>query len=160
VAIVEDELSLVFSALADPTRRAILERLAHGDATVNQLAEPFAMTQQAVSKHLKVLERARLISRTRTGQSRPSVLDTEHLDAAAGWIARHRQIWADRHDRLDEHLPRVLASERTCGKGGFKRAGGRTAPTALSDPGPPSVRRSWWCETGAGCGIEEFCDHE
>jgi DNA-binding transcriptional ArsR family regulator len=104
MAVVEDELSLVFSALADPTRRAILERLARGDATVNQLAEPFTMTQQAVSKHLKVLERARLISRTRTAQSRPCVLETVRLDAAVGWIARHRQVWADRHDRLDEHL--------------------------------------------------------
>ena len=84
--VIEDELSLVFAALADPTRRAILDRLALGDATVNQLAEPFAMTQQAVSKHLKVLERASLISRTRSAQSRPCVLDTEHLDAAAGWI--------------------------------------------------------------------------
>jgi DNA-binding transcriptional ArsR family regulator len=104
MAVVDDELSVVFSALADPTRRAILERLARGDATVNQLAEPFAMTQQAVSKHLKVLEGARLISRTRTAQSRPCVLEAVPLDAAAGWIARHRQIWADRHDRLDEHL--------------------------------------------------------
>jgi DNA-binding transcriptional ArsR family regulator len=104
MAVVEDELSLVFSALADPTRRAILERLADGDATVNQLAEPFAMTQQAVSKHLKVLEHARLISRTRTAQSRPCVLETARLDAAAGWIERHRQVWADRHDRLEEHL--------------------------------------------------------
>jgi len=104
VTIVEDELSLVFSALADPTRRAILARLAEGDLTVNQLAEPFAMTQQAVSRHLKVLERARLISRTRTAQSRPCALDAEHLDEAASWIARHRQIWIDRHDRLDEHL--------------------------------------------------------
>jgi DNA-binding transcriptional ArsR family regulator len=112
VVIVEDELSLVFSALADPTRRAILERLAQGDATVNQLAEPFAMTQQAVSKHLKVLERARLISRTRAAQSRPCVLDTEHLDAAASWIARHRQIWTDRHDRLDEHLAALKAGRR------------------------------------------------
>jgi DNA-binding transcriptional ArsR family regulator len=103
-SVVEDELSLVFSALADPTRRAILERLAGGDATVNQLAEPFAMTQQAISKHLKVLERARLISRTRSAQSRPCALDAVRLDAAAGWIARHRQIWADRHDRLDQHL--------------------------------------------------------
>ncbi len=98
--VIEDELSLVFAALADPTRRAILDRLALGDATVNQLAEPFAMTQQAVSKHLKVLERASLISRTRSAQSRPCVLDTEHLDAAAGWIDGHRQVWADRHDRL------------------------------------------------------------
>jgi DNA-binding transcriptional ArsR family regulator len=112
MAVVEDELSLVFAALADPTRRAILERLAHGEATVNQLAEPFAMTQQAVSKHLKVLERAHLISRTRTAQSRPCVLDAEHLDVAAGWIARHRQVWADRHDRLDEHLAALQAERR------------------------------------------------
>jgi DNA-binding transcriptional ArsR family regulator len=112
MAVVEDELSLVFAALADPTRRAILERLAHGEATVSQLAEPFAMTQQAVSKHLKVLERAHLISRTRTAQSRPCVLDAEHLDVAAGWIARHRQVWADRHDRLDEHLAALQAEQR------------------------------------------------
>jgi len=111
MTVAEDELSLVFSALADPTRRAILERLASGDATANQLAEPFAMTQQAVSKHLQVLERARLISRTRIAQSRPCVLDTEHLDAAAGWIARHRQVWADRHDRLDEHLTALHAEQ-------------------------------------------------
>ncbi|HKT06092.1 MAG TPA: metalloregulator ArsR/SmtB family transcription factor [Rugosimonospora sp.] len=100
----EDELSLVFSALADPTRRAILARLARGDATVNELAEPFAMTQQAVSKHLKVLERARLISRTRTAQSRPCALDAVRLDDAVAWIARHRKVWADRHDRLEQHL--------------------------------------------------------
>ncbi len=105
MAVIEtDELSLVFSALADPTRRAILERLARGNATVNQLAEPFAMTQQAVSKHLKVLEKARLISRMRQAQARPCALDTVRLDAAAGWIAEHRQVWADRYDRLDEHL--------------------------------------------------------
>lgn len=102
--VVEDELSLVFAALADPTRRAILERLARGEATVHQLAEPFRMTQQAVSKHLKVLERAQLISRTRAGQSRPCALDAVRLEQAAGWIERHRRIWADRHDRLAEHL--------------------------------------------------------
>lgn len=102
--VVEDELTQVFSALADPTRRAILERLAQGEATVNQLAEPFAMTQQAISKHLKVLERAQLISRTRTAQARPCVLEPDNLDAAVGWIARHRQVWADRHDRLEDHL--------------------------------------------------------
>ena len=112
VAVVEDELSLVFSALADPTRRAILERLARGDAAVNQLAEPFAMTQQAISKHLKVLERARLISRTRSAQFRPCVLNTDRLAAAAGWIARHRQVWADRHDRLEEHLTALRAARR------------------------------------------------
>ncbi|GAB2970017.1 metalloregulator ArsR/SmtB family transcription factor [Amycolatopsis acidiphila] len=104
MVVVEDELSLVFSALADPTRRAILARLALGEATVNQLAEPFDMTQQAVSKHLKVLEQARLISRTRAAQSRPCVLETVRLDAAAEWIERHRRVWADRHDRLAEHL--------------------------------------------------------
>jgi DNA-binding transcriptional ArsR family regulator len=112
MAVVEDELSLVFSALADPTRRAILERLARGDATVNQLAEPFAMTQQAVSKHLKVLEHARLITRTRTAQARPCVLEAVRLDAAASWIARHRQTWADRHDRLDKHLAALQAKQR------------------------------------------------
>jgi Predicted transcriptional regulator len=116
MAVVEDELSLVFSALADPTRRAILERLASGDATVNQLAEPFAMTQQAVSKHIKVLERARLISRTRAAQARSCVLNAEHLDRAADWIARHRQIWADRHDRLDEHLTALQAEQRRDGE--------------------------------------------
>lgn len=104
-----DELSLVFAALADPTRRAILERLARGDATVNQLAEPFAMSQQAVSKHIKVLEKARLVQRTRAAQARPCVLDTVRLDAAAGWIAEHRRVWAERYDRLDEHLARLGA---------------------------------------------------
>lgn len=110
MAVVEDELSVVFAALADPTRRAILERLARSDATVNQLAEPFPLTQQAVSKHLKVLEHARLISRTRTGPARPCVLEGAHLDAAVGWIARHRQVWADRHDRLEEHLAALTAT--------------------------------------------------
>ena len=112
MAVVEDELTLVFSALADPTRRAILERLAEGDATVNQLAEPFAMTQQAVSKHVKVLEHARLISRTKAAQSRPCVLETVRLDAAVGWIERHRQIWSDRHDRLEEHLAALRTRRR------------------------------------------------
>src|SRR5262245_42833713 len=104
MTVIEDELSLVFSALAAPTRRAILERLAKGDATVNQLAEPFAMTQQAISKHLKVLERAQLITRGRSAQSRPCALDTIRLDEAAEWISRHRRIWAGRHDRLERHL--------------------------------------------------------
>jgi DNA-binding transcriptional ArsR family regulator len=112
MAVMTDELSLVFSALADPTRRAILERLARGDATVNELAEPFEITQQAVSKHLQVLERARLVSRSRTGATRPCALDAEHLEQAAGWIARHRQVWADRHDRLDEHLARLQDAGR------------------------------------------------
>ena len=109
--VLDDDLSLVFAALADPTRRAILERLARADATVNELAEPFAMSQQAVSKHLKVLEQARLISRTRAAQARPCVLETERLDEAVDWVARHRQVWADRHDRLAQHLAGLRRDE-------------------------------------------------
>jgi DNA-binding transcriptional ArsR family regulator len=115
VAVVGDELSVVFSALADPTRRAIVERLARGNATVNQLAEPFALTQQAVSKHIQVLERASLVTRTRAGQTRPCVLNTQHLDKVTGWIERHRQMWADRHDRLAEHLI-IVQEERRHGR--------------------------------------------
>lgn len=111
--VLDDDLSLVFAALADPTRRAILERLARADATVNELAEPFAMSQQAVSKHLKVLEQARLISRTRAAQARPCVLETERLDEAVDWVARHRQVWADRHDRLAQHLDDLRRGEGT-----------------------------------------------
>ena len=101
---VDDGLTATFAALADPTRRAILTRLAAGEATVNQLAEPFALTQQAVSKHLKVLERAGLISRSQVAQSRPCRLEPAHFDAVAGWIDRHRRLWHERYDRLDEHL--------------------------------------------------------
>lgn len=108
MAVVQDELSLIFGALADPTRRAILERLVRdGDATVNQLAAPFAMTQQAISKHLQVLERARLITRGRAAQARPCAVDAERFDSAADWIERNRQLWADRHDRLAAHLRRL-----------------------------------------------------
>jgi DNA-binding transcriptional ArsR family regulator len=104
VTAVEDRLSLTFAALADPTRRSIVERLVHGALTVNELAEPFAMTQQAISKHLKVLERAGLISRSRTAQSRPCALHPAQLDDAVDWISRHQRVWAERYDRLDEHL--------------------------------------------------------
>lgn len=110
--VAEDRLSMIFAALADPTRRSIVERLANGALTVNELAEPFAMTQQAISKHVKVLERAGLVSRGRAAQSRPCALHTQELDDAVGWIARHRQIWAERYDRLDEHLA-TLRTERT-----------------------------------------------
>jgi DNA-binding transcriptional ArsR family regulator len=104
MTVVDDRLSRTFAALADPTRRAILARLAGGEATVSQLAEPFALTQQAVSKHVKVLQRAGLISRSRAAQSRPCRLEPEQLDSAVEWIERHRQVWADRLDRLDDHL--------------------------------------------------------
>jgi DNA-binding transcriptional ArsR family regulator len=107
-----DQLSGTFAALADPTRRAILSRLANGDATVNELAEPFALTQQAVSKHLKVLERAGLISRGRAAQSRPCRLELAQFDDAAEWIDRHRQLWHERYDRLDEHLSTLDADRK------------------------------------------------
>lgn len=104
MTVTDDHLSRTFAALADPTRRAILARLAGSEATVSQLAEPFTMTQQAISKHLKVLELAGLISRSRTAQYRPCRLEPQQLDTAAEWIADHRQVWADRFDRLDDHL--------------------------------------------------------
>jgi DNA-binding transcriptional ArsR family regulator len=102
-----DQLSKTFAALADPTRRAILERLADGEATVNELAEPFAMSLQAVSKHLKVLEHAGLISRGRSAQWRPARFTGRPLVGAADWIERHRQFWEVGFDRLDEHLQRI-----------------------------------------------------
>jgi DNA-binding transcriptional ArsR family regulator len=102
-----DELSATFAALADPTRRAIVARLADGDATVTELARPFALTQQAISKHLQVLERAGLITRTRAAQRRPCSLQPERLESAASWIDQNRALWADRYDRLDAHLARL-----------------------------------------------------
>jgi DNA-binding transcriptional ArsR family regulator len=99
-----DQLSTTFAALADPTRRAILARLAQGEATVNQLAEPFPITMQAVSKHLKVLERAGLITRGRSAQLRPSRLQGEALREAAEWLSDYRGFWEESFDRLGEHL--------------------------------------------------------
>ena len=106
-----DELTATFAALADPTRRAILTRLSAGEATVNQLAQPFALTQQAISKHVKVLERAGLISRSRAAQARPCRLEAARFDDAAAWIDRHRQMWRERYDRLDEHLAALQAGD-------------------------------------------------
>src|SRR5262245_42322188 len=106
-----DTLSITFAALADPTRRAILARLAGGDATVNELAEPFAMSLQAISKHVKVLEHAGLVSRGRHAQFRPVHLDAGALDPAVDWIERHRQIWNDRYDRLDAHLREIQRTQ-------------------------------------------------
>ena len=99
-----DQLTVTFAALADPTRRAILARLSQGDATVNELAAPFPMTLQAVSKHLKVLERAGLILRGRTAQLRPSRLQGAALKEVADWVAEYRSHWDESFDRLDEHL--------------------------------------------------------
>jgi DNA-binding transcriptional ArsR family regulator len=105
-----DELSVTFAALADPTRRAILTRLAAGEATVSQLAAPFALTQQAVSKHIKVLERAGLISRSRAAQARPCRIEPAQFENAAEWIGRHRRMWHERYDRLDKHLAALQAA--------------------------------------------------
>ena len=102
-----DQLSTTFAALADPTRRAILARLADGEATVNELAEPFPMTLQAVSKHLKVLARAGLIARGRSAQLRPSRLQGEALREVAAWVADYRGFWDESLDRLDEHLHEI-----------------------------------------------------
>lgn len=100
----DDQLDVLFGALADPTRRAILSRLARGEATVTELAEPFAMSMPAVSKHLKVLERAGLISRGRLAQQRPCRLEAAPLASVAEWVQTYRRFWEDSFDRLDDHL--------------------------------------------------------
>ncbi|GLC25745.1 ArsR/SmtB family transcription factor [Roseisolibacter agri] len=103
-------LDATFAALADPTRRAILARLATGEATVTELAEPFAMSQPAISKHLKVLERAGLISRGRDAQRRPCRLEVGPLDEATAWIERYRELWAANYQRLDALLGELRAA--------------------------------------------------
>lgn len=99
-----DPLSSTLFALADPTRRAILARLAAGEASVGEIAAPFAMSQPAISKHLKVLERAGLISRGRVAQSRPCRLEAAPMRELAGWLERYRGFWEERFDRLDAYL--------------------------------------------------------
>ncbi|WP_225729634.1 MULTISPECIES: helix-turn-helix transcriptional regulator [unclassified Nocardia] len=101
------DVSRTFAALADPTRRAILARLADGEATVTELAEPFAMSLPAISKHLKVLERAGLITRGQHAQWRPCRLDAAPLAEATNWLGRYRRFWDQRFDRLDEHLRNI-----------------------------------------------------
>jgi DNA-binding transcriptional ArsR family regulator len=100
----DDPLSITFAALADPTRRAILARLADGEATVSELAEPFDISLQAVSKHLKVLQHAGLISRGQHAQYRPCRLEAAPLDNAVEWIGRYRRVWQNRFDQLEQHL--------------------------------------------------------
>ena len=99
-----DPLSATFAALADPTRRAMLARLAQGEASVNELAAPFDMSLPAVSKHIKVLHRAGLITKGRDAQWRPCRIDGAHLKQAMDWINQYRQFWEDRRDRLDAYL--------------------------------------------------------
>jgi DNA-binding transcriptional ArsR family regulator len=106
-----DPLSTTLSALADPTRRAILARLARGEATVLELAEPFDISLPAISRHLKVLERAGLITRGRDAQWRPCRLEPEPLKDVTMWLEQYRQLWDERFDRLDEYLRKVQAQQ-------------------------------------------------
>lgn len=107
-----DPLSITFAALADPTRRALLARLANGEATVNELAEPFDVSLQAISKHLKVLEGAGLITRGRDAQFRPCRFEAAPLESAIDWIERNRQIWQERFDQLEQHLKRIQQGKK------------------------------------------------
>jgi DNA-binding transcriptional ArsR family regulator len=121
-------LDATFAALADPTRRAILARLASGEASVNQLAEPFAMSQPAISKHLKVLERAGLISAAVDGQRRPRRLDARPLAEVNEWLERYRQIWEGKYQRLDELLEELKVDESRTKRTHAKRAKKRGDP--------------------------------
>ena len=120
-----DSLSITFGALADPTRRAILARLAGGEATVNELAKPFAVSVQAISKHLKVLEVAGLITRGKEAQFRPCRFESAPLDGAIEWIERHRQVWKERFDQLEQHLKEI----QKAGPNATKRAEPRAMAT-------------------------------
>jgi DNA-binding transcriptional ArsR family regulator len=116
-----DRLSTTFAALADPTRRAILARLALGETTVNELAEPFDMSLPAISKHLKVLERAKLITRGREAQFRPCRLNAAPLKDAVGWLEVYRRFWEGSFDRLDAYLKELQTKEKKERKDGRKK---------------------------------------
>lgn len=124
-AIATDRLSATFQALADPTRRAILARLSSGPASVNELAAPFSMSLPAVSKHLKVLEKAQLIARGREAQWRPCELKAAPLKDATDWMEQYRQFWEARFDRLDEYLKELQAR-----------------PSAIKSPAPRTRKRN------------------
>lgn len=126
-----DPLSLVFGALADPTRRALILRLADGEATVAELAAPFAMSQPAISKHLKVLEGAGLVTRSQRGTARLSHLEAEPLRDATTWLARYQHFWQESHDRLDELLAALQASDDApaLGPGSTRKKARRTSDT-------------------------------
>ncbi len=111
-----DRLSQTFSALADPTRRAILARLSLGSASVNELAEPFAMSLQAVSRHIKVLEGAGLVSRGRDAQWRPCTLKGEPMKEAAGWLERYRRFWDESFDKMEAYLAELTKDESDDGR--------------------------------------------
>lgn len=111
-----DRLSSTFFALSDPTRRAMLQRMASGEVSVKDLAEPFNISAPAVSKHLKVLERAGLIKRSREAQWRPCSLDPKPLQEVADWLDEYRQFWEDSFDRLDEYLKKIQKKEKKRGR--------------------------------------------
>jgi DNA-binding transcriptional ArsR family regulator len=115
-----DSLNRAFAALADPTRRAIIARLASGEATVNELAEPFDLTQPSISKHLKVLERARLISRGRAAQTRPCRIEAAPLKEVANWVESYRNLWEESLDRLDAFLQTTQSTSTKGKKNGRK----------------------------------------
>ena len=112
MAVTAERLDSTFAALADPTRRAILARLSSGEASVTELAAPFEMTLPAVSKHLKVLERAGLIARSRDAQWRPCRLKADPLREVSDWVGRYRQFWDESFDRLDDYLRELQAKDR------------------------------------------------
>jgi DNA-binding transcriptional ArsR family regulator len=112
----ERDLDAIFAALADPTRRAIIARLASGEASVMELVEPFNLTQPAISKHLKVLENAGLISRGRDAQRRPCRLEPQRLEQLAEWIGSYREFWEQSYERLDEYLQELKSKEKARGK--------------------------------------------
>jgi DNA-binding transcriptional ArsR family regulator len=135
------QLDATFTALADPTRRAIVARLTRGDATVTELAAPSGLTLPGFSKHLKVLERSGLISRSRRAQFRPCHLEWATLDEAVGWIEQNRRLWAQRFDKLDAHL-RDIQHAATATAGG-------AAPTSGATPTSGAAPRSGAATTGA-----------
>jgi len=122
---ISPDLSTTFAALADPTRRAILARLASGEATVSELAEPFVMSGPAVSKHLKVLEHAGLISRGRQAQWRPCRLKADALKSAADWLEEYRRFWEESFDRLDDYLRELQAKNKRVSRVKEKKNGRR-----------------------------------
>ena len=120
-----DQLSTTFFALADPTRRAILAKLSSGEASVTELAEPFEMSLPAVSKHLKVLERAGLVARSREAQWRPCQLEAGPLKNVAEWVEHYRRFWTDSFDRLDDYLHELKAKENKRGRKQRTRQSGK-----------------------------------
>lgn len=141
-----DQLSSVFGALADPTRRAILMRLAEGDLAVRELAAPFPMSQPAISRHLKVLEHAGLISRSRRATARLSHLEPEPLREVTSWLARYQAFWDERFDQLDELLARLQRQPQprsgAPGAADRRRASGRKEGSRGNDPHQRPARRA------------------